>query len=83
MGGWKTKLTVNDMGDSDRLELLCRKCGQVRYLTKPSLLERNAGQLRLHQIEARAVCKIFGCKGAMRMALIRPHKISAFIGGMA
>lgn len=83
MGGWKTKLTVNDIDETDRLELLCRKCGQVRYLTRDKLIERMAGQLYLDQIEARARCRVFGCKGQMRMALVRAHKISAFIGGMA
>ena len=83
MGGWKTRLRVSDLADDDRLELLCRKCGQSRYLGKAELEARNAGQLYLDEVERRAMCRVFGCKGRMRMALIRSHKVSAFIGGMA
>lgn len=83
MGNWKTKIKVDDLGDSDKLEMQCRKCGKVRYLTKALLLERSAGQYYLDHIELYAQCRVFGCKGKMRMALIRQHKISAFIGGLA
>lgn len=83
MGGWKTKLQVQDIGDEDRLEMQCRRCGKTRYLTKASLLERDAGHYYLDHIEKKARCRVFGCKGEMRMALIRQHKVSAFIGGMA
>lgn len=83
MAGWKTKLTVNDLSDPDKLEMQCRKCGQVRYLYRPELIERGAGQLYLDQIESRAQCKVSGCKGAMRLALVRLHKVSSFIGGIA
>ena len=82
MAGWKTKLTVNDLSDPDKLEMQCRKCGQVRYLYRPDLIERGAGQLYLDQIESRARCKVFGCKGQMRMALLLSHKITPFVGGM-
>lgn len=83
MAGWKTKITVNDLSDPDKLEMQCRKCGQVRYLYRPELIERGAGQLYLDQVESRARCKVLGCKGNMRLALVRPHKVSAFIGGIA
>lgn len=83
MGGWKSKLQVQDLGDEDRLEMQCRRCGKIRYLTKASLLERDAGHHYLDHIECKAQCRVFGCKGKMRMALIRQHKVSAFIGGMA
>lgn len=83
MACWKTKLTVNDLSDTDKLELQCRKCGQVRYLYRPELIERGAGQLYLDEVESRARCKVLGCKGAMRLALVRQHKVSAFIGGIA
>ena len=83
MGGWKTRLRVSDLADDDRLELLCRKCGQSRYLVKAELEARKADQLHLDEVEHRSMCRVFGCKGRMRMALIRSHKVSAFIGGMA
>lgn len=83
MGNWKTKILVNDLGDEEKLELECVKCQQVRYLTKAELLNRNAGQLYLDEVETRAQCRVFGCKGKMRMALIRQHKVSGFVGGMA
>ncbi len=82
MGGWKTKLQAQDLGDSDTLELQCRRCGKIRYLNKETLLERGAGQYYLDYIESKAQCRVFGCRGKMRMAFIRQHKVSAFIGGM-
>lgn len=83
MGSWKSKLQVSDLDDSDRLELQCRQCGQVRYLTRAELLGRNAHQLHLDAVERRARCRVFGCKGTMRMALVRQHKVSGFVGGLA
>lgn len=81
-GSWKTKLRVADLAPDDRLEIQCRKCGQVRFLTLNYLLDRGAEQLFLDEIEGRARCRVFGCGGKMRMAMLRQHKMSAFIGGI-
>lgn len=85
MGGWKTKLRASDLDPAARLEMVCRKCDQVRYLTRDDIEARGprAMQLYLDEIEARARCRVFGCGGTMRMAYIRKHDTSGFIGGLA
>ncbi|WP_370178224.1 hypothetical protein [Alteriqipengyuania sp.] len=84
MGNWKTKLRGGDLDKGARLELLCRKCGQVRYLTHADLEARKGALgLYLDQIEARARCRKRGCGGHMRMALLRKNDTSGFVGGLA
>lgn len=83
MGNWKEKLQVNDLSEDSKLEMQCRKCNHVRYLTKADLIKRNAGQRHLNYIENRSQCIVFGCKGKMRLSLTYTHKVSAFIGGIA
>lgn len=83
MAGWKTKLQVQDLGEEEKLELQCRKCNHVRYLTKAALIERGAGQRYLDYIENHSQCTVFGCKGKMRLTLTYSHRMSGFIGGMA
>ena len=81
---WKTSLRANDVGADQRIELSCRKCGAVRYLEPVSILARRGGnQLSLGQVEARARCTQRGCKGMMRMMLVRNGEASGFVGGLA
>lgn len=81
---WKTDLRAADLGDDVRVELTCRKCGAVRFLTREAILSRRkGGQLYLDQVEARARCRQRGCDGAMRMALVRKGEASGFVGGIA
>lgn len=80
---WKTCLRAGDLGDDTRLELTCRTCGAVRYLEGSAILARRGGdQLYMDQIEARAKCTQRGCKGAMRMAMVRRGEASGFVGGL-
>lgn len=84
MGNWKTKLRAADLADGCKLEAVCRSCGQVRYLTRDYLvIERQAGHLYIDQIERRARCKVLGCKGRMRLAMMHKSQTSGFVGGMA
>ena len=71
---WKTAIQVRDLSPEDRLELTCRKCGHLRYLT---------AMLYLDEVEARALCSQHGCKGQMRIALPAQGETSGFIGGIA
>lgn len=84
MGNWKTKLRAFDLPEDCKLEAVCRKCGQVRYLTRAFLVnEREAGQLYIDQIERRSRCKVLGCRGHMRLAMMHKSQTSGFVGGMA
>lgn len=81
---WKSNLQVLDLEPADRLELVCRKCGHLRYLTGAQLNERKgAARLYLHEVEARARCKQRGCSGTMRMAMPHSGETSGFVGGIA
>lgn len=84
MGNWKTKLRAYDLSDDCKLEAMCRSCGQVRYLTRTYLVnDREAGHLYIDQIERRSRCKVLGCRGHMRLAMMHKSQTSGFVGGMA
>jgi hypothetical protein len=81
---WKSAIQVLDLAPGDRLELTCKACGHLRYLTGKALLERKgAGQLYLDEVEARARCTQRGCNGRMRMAMPTTGEASGFVGGIA
>lgn len=84
MGSWKTKLRAGDLPSDCKLEAVCKCCGQVRYLTRDYLvIVRDAGYLYIDQIERRSRCKVLGCKGHMRLAMMHKNQTSGFVGGMA
>lgn len=81
---WKTELRAADLGDDVRLELTCKRCGAVRFLTPETILARGDDRyLYLDQVEVRACCQQRGCRGPMRMALVRKGEASGFVGGIA
>lgn len=81
---WKASLQVLDLDAADRLELTCRKCGKVRYITGSELQARKAAQrLWLDEVERRAKCRQRACGGSMRMAWPHPGDTSGFVGGIA
>lgn len=81
---WRASIQVRDLAPSDRLELVCRKCGHLRYLTGAQLQARKgAVYLYLDEVEARSRCKQRGCDGHMRMALPPKGETSGFVGGIA
>ena len=58
MMNWKTDLRAVDLGEDVRLELTCRRCGAVRFLSADAILARPGGRhLYLDQVEARARCR--------------------------
>lgn len=81
---WKDSIQVRDLGPDDRLELTCRSCGHVRYLTGAELQARPAAsRLTLAEVEPRARCRQRGCGGRMRLAMPRQGETVGFIGGIA
>ena len=81
---WKAQLQVLDLNDDDRIELTCRICGRVRWLSVDELKARKgASRLTLLEVEGRAKCRQRGCGGAMRLALPRKGATKAFVGGLA
>lgn len=81
---WKTDLRAADLGNDVKLELACKRCGAVRFLSPETILARRGGEhLYLDQVEEKARCKQRDCNGLMRMALIRTGNASGFVGGIA
>jgi hypothetical protein len=81
---WKDQLQVLDLGAADKIELTCRACGHLRYLTGAELQSRGGAlRLTLTQVEARARCRGRGCNGQMRLAMPHQGDTAAFIGGIA
>lgn len=81
---WRSSIQVRDLAPEDRLELICRKCGHLRYLSGAQLQARqDAKFLYLDEVEARSRCTQHGCDGPMRMALPPMGETSGFVGGIA
>lgn len=81
---WKDQLQVCDLAPTDRLELTCRRCGHLRYLTGAEVQARPRVQhLTLAQVEERARCRQRGCNGPMRLAMPHQGDTVGFVGGIA
>jgi len=81
---WKDRLQVLDLDPNDRVELTCRRCGHLRYLTGLALLARKGAlRLTLSEVEARARCRQRGCSGTMRLAMPNERNTVGFVGGIA
>ena len=84
MGNWKTNYRVSDLSDTQKLEMICKKCSRLVYSNKATICTaKGREQLYLDEIEKRARCKARGCKGQMRMAMVRLDEMSGFTGGLA
>ena len=84
MTSWKDTLQLRDLDPAQRLELTCKACGHVHYLTaSTAITSPKHGRLTLSEIERLSVCKARGCKGRVRMALVRKGDASGFVGGLA
>lgn len=84
MTSWKETLQLRDLDPDQRMELTCRHCGHVRYLTSSEVAAHGGrATLYLDEVERRARCRMRGCKGQMRLALPRAGDTSGFVGGLA
>jgi hypothetical protein len=81
---WKDTLQIGDLDPDQRLEITCKRCGHVHYLTVALLLGAG-GRLTLYldEVERRTMCKARGCRGSVRMAFSHQGDTSGFVGGMA
>jgi hypothetical protein len=80
---WLDAIQLRDLDAETRLELTCRTCGKVRFVTPAHLLTLgDFGHLWLSEVQARARCKQRGCKA--RCALpCRSAGTKGFVGGIA
>ena len=81
---WKTNIQIRDLDADDRLELTCRKCRTMRWLTGAELqIRKGKEHLTLGEVELRARCRQRGCGGMMRLAMPAPQDTAGFVGGIA
>jgi hypothetical protein len=81
---WKSELQVRDLEPGQRLEMTCKTCGHVHYLTPIEIMASPEREfLYLDEVERETFCKARRCLGNVRMALIRKDAASGFVGGMA
>lgn len=84
MTSWKQSLRVSDLEPNQRLEMCCRRCGHVHYLTREMVCVSPEREfLYLDELENEAVCRARGCRGPVRLSLVRSGQASGFIGGLA
>lgn len=79
MGGWKSKIRVGDLADGQRLEITCRRCRRLRYMTKADFPDP---QQYLDEVERKLFCKR-PCFGPAILAMDRKDELSGFVGGLA
>lgn len=82
--GWKRNIQVRDLDADQKLEMTCRKCGHVHYLTRAVICASPEREfLYLDEIEAEAICRARACRGKIRLAMQSNSATSGFVGGLA
>lgn len=81
---WKHDLRVGDLEPQQRLEMRCRRCGHVHYLTRDLVCVSPEREfLSLDELEKETICRAAGCRGQVRLSLVRSGTTSGFVGGLA
>lgn len=81
---WQDAMQLRDLDPNARMELTCKRCGKVRFLTPAEILARgDYRRLWLSEVQARARCQQRGCGGGMRLALPASGAAKGFVGGIA
>ncbi|WP_035725781.1 hypothetical protein [Fodinicurvata fenggangensis] len=84
MSGWKENIRVGDLADEQKLEARCRKCGHSHYLTRALICVSPEREfLSIAELEQETLCKARGCRGRVRLSLVRQDDLSGFVGGLA
>ena len=82
--GWKQNVRISDLSDTQKLEASCITCGRVHYLTKAIVCVSPEREfLFIDELERETVCRARGCRGRVRLAMVRHDELSGFVGGMA
>ena len=81
---WMRNIQVRDLDDKQRLEMTCRRCGNVQYLTRAMIcVSAEREFLYLDEVETETICRQRGCNGGVRLSLAHGRTTSGFIGGLA
>ena len=81
---WKTDLKLTDLSATTAIEIVCKRCGLVRYETQAQLIAK--GDLQhayLDEVEYSLHCSNRFCRGGVRISLTHDDKNEGFVGGMA
>lgn len=81
---WKRNIQVRDLDDGQRLEMTCRTCGHVHYLTRAMICASAEREfLYLDELEAETLCRARHCRGHVMLAMAPRGETSGFVGGLA
>lgn len=81
---WKQVVRVADLADNQKLEATCKTCGHTHYLTKALICVSEEREfLFIDEVERETVCRARGCRGRVRLAMVRLDEMSGFVGGLA
>lgn len=81
---WKRNIQVRDLDAGQKLEMTCRTCGHVHYLTRALICATPEREfLYLDEVEREGVCRARGCRGQVRLAMQSNSATSGFVGGLA
>lgn len=84
MRTWKENVQVRDLDGRDRLEMTCKSCNHVHYLTRALICTSPEREfLYLDEVERETLCRARGCRGEVRLAMSPRGDTSAFVGGLA
>lgn len=84
MSSWKQALQVCDLEPDQRLEITCKRCSHVHYITQGIIFSKGGRPtLYLDEIERKLRCKSRGCGGDVRLALVSRDATTGFVGGLA
>lgn len=81
---WKKELRVSDLPPDELLEIVCKKCGNGRYLSQVQI-SAMPGMKRayLDEVEKALECHLRFCKGPVRLSRTYTGSTEGFVGGMA
>ncbi|MEP6827008.1 MAG: hypothetical protein ABJA10_02915 [Aestuariivirga sp.] len=70
---WKANSQVRDLDDTQKLEITCKVCGPVHYITKRIITK---------PLELDTICRESDSCGAVRLALVRSAEASGSAVGL-
>ena len=81
---WKTDLKLSDLSSTTAIEIVCKRCGLVRYETQAQLIAQcDLQHAYLDEVEYSLHCSDRFCRGGVRISLIHEDKNEGFVGGIA
>ena len=82
---WKTDLKLADLDAATAIEVVCKRCGLLRYEIQAQLMNEHPefNHAYLDEVEYSLHCSNRFCHGGVRISLIHDDKNEGFVGGMA